>query len=118
MTMRSPAVLLTLIALVAAWAVLGIVRDNQRSEHAVAQQLVLIDVFDKARVDSASTPAQIAAQDAFAGQYGVTRDSSSGAYVAPSEPGTLGTIPGGWFHGVFGAVAALLAVAALGPLKP
>ena len=118
LAMRSPAILLTLIAVVAAWAVTGIVRDTQRAEHAAAHQLVLIEVFDKAPVDSATTPAQIAAQDAFAGHYGVQRDSVSGAYVAPAAPGPLGSIPGGWFHGVFGAVAALLAVAALGPIRP
>ena len=116
--MRSTAVLLSLIAVVAAWAVLGIVRDDQRAEHAAAQQLVLIDAFDAPPADSAATPAQRAAQAAFAERFGIARDSLSGAYVAPAAPGALGAVPGGWFHGVFGAVAALLAVAALGPIKP
>ena len=116
--MRSPITLLALVALVAAWAILGIVRDHQRAEHAAAHQFVLIEVFDTSPADSATTPAQRAAQDAFAGEYGVERDSVSGAYVAPPKPGPVGAVPGGWFHGVFGAVAALLSVAALGPIKP
>ena len=61
---------------------------------------------------------QRAWQDSAAASVGAAADPATGRLVAPDRAGLLADVPAGWFHGAFGAVAVLLALAGLAAPRP